>query len=69
MVNANEEQRVRCQRTGQDYNLGEHKRCPYCWGSSEAVRSGEHERFCEFKPGADPIHFGFPEEGNRLERG
>lgn len=56
---------VRCRRTGQEVPVGEHCRCPYCFGRSEQVRSGEHATFCDFRPGRDPVHFGFPEDLGR----
>lgn len=61
--------RIHCRRTGQEYEVDVHERCPYCWGATEQVESGDHNNFCDFKPGEDPVHFGFPEDGNRLERG
>lgn len=56
---------VNCRRTGQDYDVGQHARCPYCWGSDERIAGGKHEEFCDFQPGRDPVNFGFPEDGTR----
>lgn len=52
---------VWCRRVKRPLPLGEHKSCPYCFGKLEDVESGEHEKFCDFQEGKDPIHFGFPE--------
>ena len=60
---------LNCRRTGQDYCLDEHARCPYCFGSQKDLESGEHEKFCDFEPGKDPVSFGFPEDSSRLRRG
>ena len=52
---------VWCRRLKRPRAIGDHKACPYCFGRVEDVESGEHERFCDFQPGKDPICFGFPE--------
>jgi len=43
-----------------DYTATQHKDCPYCFGGETAIGSGDHAKFCDFKPGKDPIVFGFP---------
>jgi hypothetical protein len=60
---------VHCHRTGREFDLGKHLACPYCYGDEKEVASGEHERFCDFKPGGDPVSFGFPGSSSRLDRG
>jgi hypothetical protein len=40
--------------------IEEHLQCPYCFGRADDVANGQHERFCDFSLGRDPIHFGFP---------
>lgn len=54
------EPRIHCRRVDADYTAAQHKDCPYCFGRETAIRSGEHAKFCDFKPGQDPIVFGFP---------
>jgi len=56
---------VRCRRTERWVPPAEHARCPYCFGRETDVESGRHERFCDFVPGRDPLHFGFPPDGAR----
>ncbi len=56
---------LHCRRTGQDYEVAEHERCPYCFGEGAEVESGEYERFCDFEPGKDPVTFGFPGTSSR----
>ncbi|RMH05022.1 MAG: hypothetical protein D6702_01570 [Planctomycetota bacterium] len=57
--------RVFCRRTEQELPVDEHRRCPYCFGQESEIVSGEHKAFCDFRPGVDPIHFGFPEDAGR----
>ena len=54
-----------CRRVGRPLPTDEHRRCPYCFGDEEAVRRGEHASFCEFRPGEDPVSFGFPQDHGR----
>lgn len=61
--------RLRCNRTGQQYDLERHQRCPYCWGGREDVERGRHEGFCSFDPKRDPLHFGFPPNVTRDDSG
>lgn len=49
-----------CPRVQRDLSHEEHKACPYCFGEDAEVRSGELGSFCDFKPGKDPVNFGFP---------
>lgn len=60
---------VHCRRTGQDYHPETHVQCPYCHGEKTDVATGEHESFCDFRPGKDPVSFGFPGGSERLNRG
>ncbi len=60
---------VPCRRTGQSYDPCEHVRCPYCFGTESDVAPGDHEKFCDFEPGKDPVSFGFPEDLRRFRRG
>lgn len=61
--------RLLCKRTGERLEPLEHERCPYCFGRLAEVETGRHESFCDYREGVDPIHFGFPAEDSRLERG
>lgn len=52
--------RLFCHRTGRQLELAEHEQCPYCFGPREAIEQGQRTHFCEYRPGEDPVHFGFP---------
>lgn len=52
---------VYCRRLERPLPLHEHLDCAYCFGNKADVRTTEHSCFCDFEPGKDPIHFGFPE--------
>lgn len=52
---------VHCRRLDRVLPVGEHAECPYCFGKSAQIQTGEHGNFCDFKPEEDPISFGFPE--------
>ena len=54
-----------CRRLQRLLPIDEHQRCPYCFGGRLEVEQGSHDRFCDFKPGQDPIHFGFPPDSSR----
>ncbi len=56
---------VSCRRTGRRFDLSEHQKCPYCFGTKDQIASGEHEKFCDFKPGEDSVCFGFPGNASR----
>lgn len=56
---------VKCRRTGREFNLGEHQKCPYCYGTDRDIATGDHSKFCDFKPGEDPVCFGFPGNSSR----
>jgi hypothetical protein len=49
-----------CRRTGRKIPPAEHELCPYCFGRAAEVANGQYERFCDYVPGRDPVHFGFP---------
>jgi hypothetical protein len=61
--------RLRCRRTGELVTPSEHEECPYCQGQIAEIDTGKYERFCDYKEGEDPIHFGFPEGTTRHEEG
>jgi len=52
---------VFCRRLKRRLPVVEHLACAYCFGEESDVKSGDHERFCDFREGKDPISFGFPE--------
>jgi len=56
---------LQCRRTGLWFTPADHVRCAYCFGDEVDVETGLYDRFCDFVPGRDPIHFGFPEDGVR----
>ena len=59
------EPRVHCRRLDRTLPLHEHADCPYCFGKPKAIATGEHEQFCDFRPGQDPVNFGFPPDTSR----
>ena len=62
--------KLRCRRTGQLFAVSEHVVCPYCYGEEKTIeQGGEYKDFCEFKPGEDPINFGFPPDSSRMRHG
>ena len=66
---AKEPAAVRCRRVDAVYTVAEHKDCPYCYGKASDVATGDHTKFCDFKPGQDPICFGFPDDTDRTSHG
>jgi hypothetical protein len=63
-----EERRVFCMRTGRSLPVSNHLECPYCRGNKRQVLTEIHQTFCDFKPGRDPVSFGFPDDyGRHLE--
>jgi hypothetical protein len=56
---------VYCKRLDKQLPVAEHADCVYCHGDEEEIKTAEHERFCEFDPDKDPVHFGFPEGTSR----
>ncbi len=60
-----EQQRVWCRRLEQQLPISEHANCLYCFGKKGEIVAGEHAEFCDFKPGEDPINFGFPPDTSR----
>jgi hypothetical protein len=58
-----------CRRTEARITPEEHARCPYCFGKLDDVRTGRHEAFCGYRPGVDPVHFGFPGDSARDREG
>ena len=62
--------KLRCQRTGQLFEVQEHEECPYCSGDSQSIENADtYKDFCEFKKGKDPINFGFPPDSSRNQSG
>lgn len=59
------EKRVWCKRLEKKLPVGEHAECPYCFGQRQEIASSKHEDFCDFKPGEDPVNFGFPPDTTR----
>jgi hypothetical protein len=60
---------IRCRRVDAVYSVEEHRSCPYCFGKESEIATGDHTKFCDFKPGVDPIRFGFPDGFGRLRDG
>ncbi len=56
---------VVCRRLKVPRAVGAHRDCSYCFGSAEAILSGDYERFCSFEAGVDPLCFGFPDTFGR----
>ena len=60
-----DDQQVWCRRLERKLPVQEHAECNYCFGNRQQIADGEHSEFCDFKPGQDPIHFGFPPDTSR----
>lgn len=58
-----------CVRLDQARDVKDHLDCPYCHGKATDVANGERKDFCSFKPGEDPINFGFPADTSRNTEG
>jgi len=56
---------LRCRRLDRLVDLDEHESCPYCFGRREELASGRYEAFCDWQPGRDPVHYGFPPDLRR----
>ena len=54
--------KVMCHRVGRQLSIAEHEKCPYCDGDPKHIKTAKHEYFCDFKPGEDPVNFGFPKD-------
>ena len=61
--------RLLCRRTNEQVDVAEHERCPYCFGVEQQIVEGRHEAFCDYKKERDPVHFGFPVDGERERHG
>jgi hypothetical protein len=59
--------KVMCHRVGRQLSIDEHAKCPYCDGDPKHIKTAKHESFCDFKPGEDPINFGFPPDKGHYE--
>lgn len=66
---APDEKLIACRRTGQRYDLEVCPRCPYCFGDEKDISHTDPSEFCDFHPGRDPVHFGFPGDDSRALRG
>ena len=60
---------VFCHRLGRELPVADHNECPYCYGTSTEVATGEHAEFCDFRKGVDPISFGLHNDDSRHRRG
>ena len=59
---------IHCRRLDRPLPLSEHRDCPYCFGKEADIKTGDHRRFCDYKPGEDPINFGFPDTFGRYAK-
>lgn len=60
----------RCRRTGQIYEVEEHVQCPYCSADAKTIEnSDDYDKFCEFRPGDDPVNFGLKPDADRFRHG
>ena len=57
--------KVFCRRLERQLSVAEHERCSYCTGDKTAIQTALHDVFCDFKPGEDPVSFGFPHDRGR----
>jgi len=57
--------RIFCRRLERELPIGEHSACPYCFGKRAEIAQGDHDEFCDYKKGEDPINFGFPADSSR----
>ena len=60
-----DDKQVWCRRLEKKLAVHDHADCPYCFGKKGEIAQGEHGEFCDFKPGEDPINFGFPPDTSR----
>jgi hypothetical protein len=60
---------VFCRRLQKPLSIKDHEACPYCWGERGEIQEGEHDHFCDFKPGEDPTAFGDDSGSDRMTRG
>ena len=59
---------VHCRRLGRRLATSQHEDCLYCFGTEDEIRTRDHELFCDFRPGVDPVNFGFPQTHGRYWR-
>jgi len=64
-----DEPSIHCRRLERRLPLHEHATCPYCFGDVQEICTAEHQRFCDYQPGKDPIQFGFPPDSSRHQQG
>jgi hypothetical protein len=60
---------IHCPRLNAMRSATEHLECSYCFGRLAEVAWGDHRNFCDYRPGVDPIHFGFPTDRGRWTQG
>ena len=58
-----------CRRTGRQFEPEKHEHCPYCFGSEAEILGGNHEDFCDYRRGVDPVSFGLPTDVQHHELG
>jgi len=56
---------VFCPRLEKTLPVDEHADCPFCFGKKPQIAKADHGDFCDFKPGSDPVNFGFPTDATR----
>ena len=59
------EDKVFCRRLERELPVGDHSQCAYCFGDKPEIEQGDHDEFCTYKKGEDPINFGFPTDSSR----
>jgi hypothetical protein len=57
--------KVWCRRLARQLPVQEHAVCPYCDGDLTHIRTARHKAFCDYRPGVDPVRFGFPTDRGR----
>ena len=61
---------LRCRRTNELVSPREHTDCRYCFGTqSQIERSGDYARFCDYRPGVDPVGAEHPADAERYSHG
>ena len=59
------EEVVFCHRLGRDLPIKQHGECPYCFGEKGEIATGEHDEFCDFRKGVDPVSYGLRDDDAR----
>lgn len=55
-----DEEDIRCVRLKKKVGIKDHKKCPYCFGKLDDIKSKKHKKFCDFSEEKDSTTFGFP---------